>query len=881
MQRIRKLSSSITDLLLARKKPEDVEADNKSTSNTPDFFQVDGKNPLHLAVAINDLVKVQELLDSGEHDVDDEDSKGRTPLQIAVLGQNPKIVQLLIEQNSCVDHADLSAQTTAAHLAVKHDRMEHFQLLLDAGANFGQEDKYGKTAFDLVCELGNLKMLNELIEDGVDQEVLLRVRTTLRPKISAIHLAARNGHVEVIYKLLDRGFDINLTTDQGTALHEAVIAGQVQVENRTAKMLAEVNCERRSIAGCLIYVLLQQYPVRIYGVATEDFEDPDNSSRLSFKKGTKIWIVDRSAPRYWKGIVFQREGRSKSGFFPPHTIRIDEVCTEVVDAMPGMNTMRGKDKMTMRKMKRAELPNVPPAAGVADISRRSRHYSSGSYPASPSAPPTEYSALEMKTSCHSSSSCSSSRAPSSCSAAPPDHSDYSTLGDFRLSGGHHAAMTTSTRSYGTSTFQTKPAVPSPSVCYAPIPLNNRNSTGSSCSQSSSGFESAKTLSNVGPSNSTASFNSTSGISDGSPANSTESMPKVESVRGISGLQSTLVGRLGHLLAAPLSNAPSSRRSSCNIADMIARGIPDSEILGEWLERMDMQKYLHLPPSSLGITNPADRKKLHSSIQEWRDVGDTWPTNVQPDENASMWLMAIGLQQYIRLFENEGYLLMKDLESLSFEDLEEIGVKKLGHIKRIMLSLRKLKQARTQNILAGRKPSSSALFHSPDSGYTDISGSSSAAHRSRAPFADLRLFGADADPYNMPKLRIVTAQEILSATTDLPRSVNGEIMNLPHLSTFGSHRSAPPPPPAPIPSYQPSYLPPMPQSARASMTPSFDLEATELNARHGRSLHGSPLSARGPYSSQPTTPSRYLTSFIANGTDAEQMRNKMYAMTINK
>lgn len=34
--------------------------------------------------------------------------------------------------------------------------------------------------------------------------------------------------------------------------------------------------------------------------------------------------------------------------------------------------------------------------------------------------------------------------------------------------------------------------------------------------------------------------------------------------------------------------------------------------------------------------------------------------------------------------------MKDLENLSFEELEDMGIKKLGHIKRICLALRKLK-----------------------------------------------------------------------------------------------------------------------------------------------------------------------------------------------
>lgn len=53
-------------------------------------------------------------------------------------------------------------------------------------------------------------------------------------------------------------------------------------------------------------------------------------------------------------------------------------------------------------------------------------------------------------------------------------------------------------------------------------------------------------------------------------------------------------------------------------------------------------------------------------------------------------MAIGLTQYIDLFQEQGYTTMNEMEKVTWEDLEDIGVKKLGHMKRIMLALKKLK-----------------------------------------------------------------------------------------------------------------------------------------------------------------------------------------------
>lgn len=86
--------------------------------------------------------------------------------------------------------------------------------------------------------------------------------------------------------------------------------------------------------------------------------------------------------------------------------------------------------------------------------------------------------------------------------------------------------------------------------------------------------------------------------------------------------------------------------------------------------------------------------------------DRWPVNFAPDSSVRDWLSAIGLKQYVELFEQQGYLSMGELEQvggggrgqsigraqfqLEAEDLEDIGVQKQGHIKRICLALKKLK-----------------------------------------------------------------------------------------------------------------------------------------------------------------------------------------------
>ena len=55
-----------------------------------------------------------------------------------------------------------------------------------------------------------------------------------------------------------------------------------------------------------------------------------------------------------------------------------------------------------------------------------------------------------------------------------------------------------------------------------------------------------------------------------------------------------------------------------------------------------------------------------------------------------WLHAIALAEYIPLFESQRYTTVRDLLELQWEDFEDIGVKRLGHLKRFGLTIKKLK-----------------------------------------------------------------------------------------------------------------------------------------------------------------------------------------------
>ncbi|KAF3846955.1 hypothetical protein F7725_004033, partial [Dissostichus mawsoni] len=45
---------------------------------------------------------------------------------------------------------------------------------------------------------------------------------------SPLHLAAKNGHIDIIRLLIQAGIDINRQTKAGTALHEASLCGKTE-----------------------------------------------------------------------------------------------------------------------------------------------------------------------------------------------------------------------------------------------------------------------------------------------------------------------------------------------------------------------------------------------------------------------------------------------------------------------------------------------------------------------------------------------------------------------------------------------------------------------------------------------------------------------------
>ncbi|KAM3624603.1 uncharacterized protein V6R79_025415 [Siganus canaliculatus] len=93
-------------------------------------------------------------------------------------------------------------------------------------------------------------------------------------------------------------------------------------------------------------------------------------------------------------------------------------------------------------------------------------------------------------------------------------------------------------------------------------------------------------------------------------------------------------------------------------------------------------------TAIGVMKPGHRKKLTSEIG--RLPSTDWLPDHKP-ANLGDWLSHLGLSQYYQVLVQNGYENIDFVSDISLEDLQEIGITKLGHQKKLMLGVRRLKE----------------------------------------------------------------------------------------------------------------------------------------------------------------------------------------------
>ncbi|KAF5889992.1 caskin-1-like isoform X2, partial [Clarias magur] len=111
------------------------------------------------------------------------------------------------------------------HLSSQHGHYDGSEMLLQHQSNPCIRDHAGKTPLDLACEFGRVSVVQLLLSSNMCA-AMLEPKPSDPNGISPLHLAAKNGHIDIIKLLIQAGIDINRQTKSGTALHEAALCGK-------------------------------------------------------------------------------------------------------------------------------------------------------------------------------------------------------------------------------------------------------------------------------------------------------------------------------------------------------------------------------------------------------------------------------------------------------------------------------------------------------------------------------------------------------------------------------------------------------------------------------------------------------------------------------
>lgn len=92
----------------------------------------------------------------------------------------------------------------------------------------------------------------------------------------------------------------------------------------------------------------------------------------------------------------------------------------------------------------------------------------------------------------------------------------------------------------------------------------------------------------------------------------------------------------------------------------------------------------------GIKKPNHRKRLKAEIDNL-NIGDGLPEHVPG--SLEEWLRLLRLEEYLGALHQQGMRSVEDVTTLTWEDLEDIGIVRLGHQKKLLLAIKRVKDIR--------------------------------------------------------------------------------------------------------------------------------------------------------------------------------------------
>jgi ankyrin repeat protein len=193
--------------------------------------QGDGMTALHWAVTNEDVDTARSLIYAGANVHATTRLNAVTPLWLAAESGEAAMVYTLLDNKADAD-APNSAGVTPLMIASASGNPDTVQVLIEHGAKPNAAERtYGQTPLMFAAANNEADVIAVLVEKGADVAAVTKTRTSSTGEpmggLAALHYAVRQGNVEAVDALLDRGADINQVSADGTTpLMLATINGQ-------------------------------------------------------------------------------------------------------------------------------------------------------------------------------------------------------------------------------------------------------------------------------------------------------------------------------------------------------------------------------------------------------------------------------------------------------------------------------------------------------------------------------------------------------------------------------------------------------------------------------------------------------------------------------
>lgn len=183
-----------------------------------------GWAPLHEAVLNGDAASVKYLLKKGA-DANVSNRAGLTPLMLAV--SDPEKLALLLEYGANVNAISLEGKSALLLAAAQKRALPAVKLLLRKGAQVNQQDKRGGTALLMAARNGDVETLQLLLERGADLHVIWK-EGSVPPEngANALDLACYSQNAAAVKLLLARGVNLD---KRGRPLIFAAMNGSLDI----------------------------------------------------------------------------------------------------------------------------------------------------------------------------------------------------------------------------------------------------------------------------------------------------------------------------------------------------------------------------------------------------------------------------------------------------------------------------------------------------------------------------------------------------------------------------------------------------------------------------------------------------------------------------